>query len=404
MATGCLSAARVPDFKGLDSFKGDWYHTGHWPHEGVDFSGKRVAVIGTGSSAIQSIPHIAAQAKHLTVFQRTANYSVPAWNGPLDESLDAELKEQYSEHRRAARGTGAGVAWPVPEKSALEVSEDERNREYEARWAQGGFAIGGTFIDQAINEQANATVAEFVRNKIRATVNDPATAELLCPRDYPFGTKRLCVDTNYFETYNRPNVSLVDIRRNPIEEITPGGLRTTEREYEFDAIVFATGFDAMTGALLNIDIRGRNGLPLKEKWEHGPRTYLGLQVAGFPNLFTITGPGSPSVLTNMIVSIEQHVDWISDCLHYLEEHEMGTIEADAGAEDAWVQHVNDVADMTLFPRANSWYIGANVPGKPRVFMPYVGGLNLYIEKCDDVVAKGYEGFELSPAGSAVAGG
>jgi cyclohexanone monooxygenase len=394
MATGCLSAARVPDFKGLDSFQGEWYHTGHWPHEGVDFTDKRVAVVGTGSSAIQSIPHIAAQAKHLTVFQRTANFSVPAFNGPLDLELDGQLKQHYAQHRREARETAAGVAWPVAEKSALEVSEEERQREFESRWAEGGFAIGGAFIDLAISEAANATAAEFVRNKIRATVKDAATAELLCPKDYPFATKRLCVDTDYFETFNRPNVSLVDVKAAPIEEITPIGLRTSAAKYEFDAIVFATGFDAMTGALLNIDIRGRNGLTLKEKWEHGPRTYLGIQVAGFPNLFTITGPGSPSVLSNMIVSIEQHVEWIADCVDYLQQREAESIEATVEAEDQWVQHVNEVADLTLYPKANSWYIGANIPGKPRVFMPYVGGVSVYIQKCDEVAANGYEGFAL----------
>jgi cyclohexanone monooxygenase len=395
MATGCLSSRRVPDFKGLDSFEGNWYHTGYWPHEGVDFTGKRVGIIGTGSSAIQSIPIIAAQAKHLTVFQRTANFSVPAHNAPIDLAYASEMKEKYTEVRQRARASAGGIlAREINDKSALEVDAEERQREFESRWAQGGFAIGGAYIDLAINPQANDTAAEFVRAKIRATVNDPAVAELLCPKDYPFATKRLCVDTNYFETFNRDNVTLVSVKDSPIEEITPKGLRTAEAEYEFDAIVFATGFDAMTGALLNIDIRGRDGLRLEQKWEHGPRSYLGIQVAGFPNLFTITGPGSPSVLSNMIVSIEQHVDWISDCLAYLREHEMQTIEATTEAEDAWVEHVNQVADLTLYPRANSWYIGANIPGKPRVFMPYVGGVGVYAEKCNQVAAAGYEGFAL----------
>jgi len=394
MATGCLSAARVPDFKGVESFKGDWYHTGYWPHEGVDFSGKRVAVIGTGSSAIQSIPHIAAQAKHLTVFQRTANFSVPAHNGPIDKEQEAELTRQYTEFRKVAKDTAGGIVRPATEKSALEVSEEERRAEYEARWQIGGFAIGGAFIDLAISEEANETAAEFVRSKIRETVKDPATAELLCPKDYPFATKRLCVDTNYFETFNRDNVTLIDVKSVPIQEITEKGVRTGNAEYEFDAIVFATGFDAMTGALLAIDIRGRKGVTLKETWENGPRTYLGLQVAGFPNLFTITGPGSPSVLSNMIVSIEQHVEWVSDCLAYLRSHEIPTIEATVEAQDAWVEHVNTVADFTLYPKANSWYIGANVPGKPRVFMPYIGGVGVYAQKCAEVAANGYEGFAL----------
>ena len=378
MATGCLSAARVPDFKGIESFKGDWYHTGYWPHEGVDFTGKRVGIIGTGSSAIQSIPHIAAQAAHLTVFQRTANFSVPAHNGPIDEAQAAEMSKNYTAVRKEAKATTGGIlARALNDKSALDVSEEERRREFQSRWDSGGFAIGGAFNDLAINKDSNETAAEFVRSKIREIVKDPATAELLCPRDYPFATKRLCVDTGYFETFNRPNVSLVDVKKAPIVEITPNGVRTEEKEYEFDALVFATGFDAMTGALLNIDIRGRGGLPLKEKWEAGPRTYLGLQIAGFPNMFTITGPGSPSVLSNMLVSIEQHVEWISDCLEYLRDHEVATIEATVDAEDAWVDHVNQVASFTLYPQANSWYIGANIPGKPRVFMPYIGGVNLY---------------------------
>ncbi len=405
MATGCLSAARVPDFKGLDSFKGDQYHTGAWPHDGVDFTGKRVGIIGTGSSAIQSIPHIAAQASHLTVFQRTANFSVPARNGPIDPDYERELKANYLEVRRKARESNGGIVSIVPnEKSALEVDEQERQREFEERWGIGGFTVGAAFADLAINKAANDTAAEFVRSKIREIVKDPAVAELLCPKDYPFATKRLCVDTNYFETFNRDNVTLVDIKSSPIEEITPNGLRTADAAYEFDCIVFATGFDAMTGALLNIDIRGRDGLSLREKWRDGPRSYLGLQVAGFPNLFTITGPGSPSVLSNMIVSIEQHVDWITECLDHLRREGLETIEATVAAEDQWVEHVNEVANFTLYPQANSWYIGANVPGKARVFMPYVGGVGVYAEKCRQVAADGYEGFAVRPREGALARG
>jgi cyclohexanone monooxygenase len=397
MATGCLSAPRRPDFKGIDSFEGDWYHTGYWPHEGVDFTGKRVGIIGTGSSAIQSIPLIAQQAAHLTVFQRTANFSVPAHNGPIDPAYEREMTARYTDVRKRAFDTNGGIVSGVPnEKSALEATEDERQREFEARWAKGGFAIGGAFGDLAINRDANDTAAEFVRAKIRSIVKDPATAEMLCPKDYPFATKRLCVDTNYFETFNRDNVTLVDVKASPIEEITPKGVRTAGAEYEFDALVFATGFDAMTGALSAIDIRGRDGRALTDEWAAGPRTYLGLQVAGFPNLFTITGPGSPSVLSNMIVSIEHHVDWITSCLEYMLEHDFATIEARPEAQDAWVQHVNEVANFTLFPLANSWYIGANIPGKPRVFMPYVGGVGVYIQKCNEVVANGYEGFDLRP--------
>lgn len=396
MATGCLSAAKLPEIPGRESFAGDWYHTGAWPHEGVDFTGKRVGVIGTGSSAIQSIPMIAAQAAHVTVFQRTANFSVPAHNAPIKPDYEQELTAKYTDTRRRARGTAAGIiAGVLNDKSVLEATEEERRAEFEARWAKGGFGLGGSFNDLQLSREANDIVAEFVRSKIREIVKDPATAETLCPRDYPFGTKRLCVDTGYYATFNRDNVTLVDLKKTPIEEITPGGLRTTDADFEFDALVFATGFDAMTGALLNIDIRGRDGQTLRDKWVAGPRNYLGIQPAGFPNLFTITGPGSPSVLSNMVVSIEQHVDWITECVEYLAEHGAVSIEATIEAEDRWVDHVNDVANHTLFPLANSWYIGANVPGKPRVFMPYVGGVGNYAKKCEDVAAKGYEGFALA---------
>ena len=396
MATGCLSQPKKPEFNGLESFQGEVYYTAYWPHEGVDFTGKRVGVIGTGSSAIQAIPIIAAQAAHTTVFQRTANYSVPAHNGPIDPEYRREMTEKYTDVRRRARETTMGgiISVNPGEKSALSVTEEERQEVYEARWEKGGLGFGAGFVDLIIVEPANDTAAEFLRSKIRGIVNDPETAELLCPRDYPYGTKRPCVDTNYFATFNRENVKLVNIKGSPIDEITPKGLRHKDTEYEFDCIVFATGFDAMTGALLGIDIRGRGGRTLKDAWAEGPKTYLGLQVVGFPNLFTITGPGSPSVLTNMIVSIEQHVDWITDCLAHLRSEGLETIEASAEAQETWVEHVNQVANFTLLPRANSWYIGANVPGKPRVFMPYIGGLSAYTLKCKEVAANGYEGFIL----------
>jgi cation diffusion facilitator CzcD-associated flavoprotein CzcO len=394
MATGCLSDAQVPKIEGLETFEGAWYHTGHWPHEGVDFTGQRVGVIGTGSSAIQSIPIIAKQAAQLFVFQRTPNFSIPARNAPLDSEYERRVKSSYAEFRRQARESRVGFVVEGTDQSALEVSPEERQREYESRWNRGGLGFNATFADLLTDKAANDTAAEFFRAKIQAIVRDAAVAELLSPRDYPVGTKRLCVDTNYYDTFNRDNVTLVDLRRAPIEAITPHGLRTPEAEYELDSIVFATGFDAMTGALLSIDIRGRTGTMLREKWAAGPRTYLGVATAGFPNLFTITGPGSPSVLSNMIVSIEQHVDWIADCLVYLREHDLGGIEANVEAEDEWVAHVNEVGHATLYPLASSWYMGANVPGKPRIFMPYVGGVGVYRQKCDDVAAKGYEGFTL----------
>jgi len=395
MATGCLSTARMPDFPGLASFKGKTYHTGHWPHEGVDLSGQRVGVIGTGSSAIQAIPVMAEQAGELVVFQRTPNYSIPSRNGPMTAEYEDSWKSEYVERRGKARQMRGGILYDINEKSAIEVAEDERRREYEARWAAGGTAFMAAFSDLAVNKQSNDTAAEFVRERIREIVKDPATAELLAAKDYPIGTKRICVDTHYFETYNRENVSLVDVRGAPIAEITPDGLRTTEAEYQFDTIVFATGFDAMTGSVLKVDIRGRDGQSLRDSWEAGPRTYLGLMTAGFPNLFLITGPGSPSVLSNMIVSIEQHVDWVTDCIEHLGARGLDCIEATVEAQDAWVAHVNEVAYGTLYPSANSWYMGANIPGKPRVFMPYIGGVGAYRQKCDEIAENGYEGFELT---------
>jgi cyclohexanone monooxygenase len=395
MATGCLSEAQVPRVNGLETFEGTWYHTGHWPHEGVDFTGQRVGVIGTGSSAIQSIPIIARQAAHLFVFQRTANFSVPARNAPLDPEYERSVKSGYAEYRRRARESRVGFIVETNEKPALAVTAEERQREYEARWTRGGLGFSATFPDLLTSREANDTAAEFFRAKIRAIVGDPAVAERLLPQGYPLGTKRLCVDTSYYDTFNRDNVTLVDVRSSPIEAITPQGLRTRDQAYALDRIVFATGFDAMTGALLRIDVRGRGGQTLQQKWAAGPRTYLGLTTAGFPNLFTITGPGSPSVISNMVVSIEQHVDWIADCIAYLRRHHLGSIEATVAAEDEWVAHVNEVASATLYPQANSWYMGANVPGKPRIFMPYIGGVGAYRQKCDDVVARRYEGFALA---------
>jgi cyclohexanone monooxygenase len=394
MATGCLSSVNRPKFKGLASFEGRWYHTGQWPPEGVDFSGQRVGVIGTGSTAIQAIPRIARQARHLHVFQRTPNFSIPAHNGPLDAEAQRQIKATYPARREKARHSRVGLPMDAAEKGALEVSPEERQATYEARWAEGGVGFLRGYKDLLTSAEANDTAAEFVRSKIAESVRDPAVAELLMPRDYPIGTKRLCIDIDYYQTYNRDNVTLVDVRTAPIQELTQHGLRTQNAEYVLDTIVFAIGFDAMTGALFDVDLRGRDGEPLQSCWAHGPRTYLGLAVAGFPNLFLVTGPGSPSVLSNMVISIEQHVDWIADCIGYLGEHGLERIEATAAAEERWQRHVGDVAHLTLYPRARSWYTGANIPGKPRGFMPYVGGVGAYRKLCDDVVASGYVGFEL----------
>jgi cyclohexanone monooxygenase len=404
MATGCLSSARMPDFPGMETFQGQTWHTGHWPHDGVDFTGKTVAVVGTGSSAIQAIPVIARQAKHVTVFQRTPNFSIPSRNRPMTPDYAQSWKDVYPARRAEARQARTGVLANPNDIGAMAVSGAERRAIYEQRWASGGTTFMAAFNDLIFNQESNDSAADFVREKIRSIVQDPVKAALLAPTNHPIGTKRICVDTEYYQTYNRPNVDLVDVRTNPIEAITPHGVMVGGHEYQADAIVFATGFDAMTGALTRINIVGRGGQTLADKWDSGPRTYLGLMTAGFPNLFMITGPGSPSVLSNMMVSIEQHVDWIAGCLAAMGTRQGGCIEATQAAEDNWVEHVNQVADTTLYPRAASWYMGANIPGKPRVFMPYIGGVGAYRDICDRIAANGYEGFVIDtpPAVAAAA--
>ncbi|MDF1731863.1 MAG: NAD(P)/FAD-dependent oxidoreductase [Minwuia sp.] len=394
MATGCLSSANMPDIPGVESFRGEIFHTGQWPHEDVDFTGKRVAVIGTGSSAIQSIPIIAEQAASLTVFQRTANYAIPARNRPLDPEDVARIKAHYGEMRAQAKKMPAGILFQANDVSARAVDDAERQARFEHRWQKGGLTFLGAFNDLLLDEESNRYAADFVRNKIRETVKDPEVAELLCPTNI-IGCKRLCVDSGYYETFNRPNVHLVDISGTPIEALTENGLRTGGEEYAFDCIVFATGFDAMTGSLLRVDIRGSEGRPLADKWQEGPKTYLGLMTAGFPNMFMVTGPGSPSVLTNMLPSVEQHAEFIADCIAHIAGNGLKRIEAEPEAEEAWVAHGDQVAGLTLRSTCSSWYIGANIPGKPRVFMPYIGGFPAYLDKCAKVVANGYEGFRLS---------
>jgi cation diffusion facilitator CzcD-associated flavoprotein CzcO len=398
LAVGNLSSHKRPDIAGLDSFRGDWFHTAQWPAEGVGFDGQRVGIVGTGSTAIQALPQIARQAAGVHVFQRTPNYSMPAHNRPLPPEELREIIRGYGVRRRTAELSDAGIPVAAPQRSALEVGSEERRRMYEAGWQRGGInSLSYAFTDFFTDERANFTAQEFAREKIRQLVRDPAVARALCPSHH-IGTKRTCVDIGYFDTYNDDRVRLVDVRNSPITRVTSSGLATTAGEYELDVIVFAIGFDAITGAFLEIDIQGRDGLSLAEKWSHGPRTYLGLCVAGFPNLFMITGPGSPSVLSNMVISIEQHVDWIANCLAYLESSGLDRIEASAEAEDAWGRHVDALAEATLYPRATSWYVGANIPGKPRVFMPYVGGCGNYRRECEQLVESGYQGFVLGAAG------
>ena len=395
MATGCLSSANTPEFPGIESFEGETYHTGRWPQQGVDFTGKRVAVIGTGSSGVQSIPIIAEQADQLTVFQRTATYVVPAANAPLDPAEEQEVKASYAAFRAAnsQQVPAFGSRTPANEQMAAEATPEERQAEFERRWQKGGLTFLGAFGDLLIDPASNDLCAEFVRSKIREIVDDPAVAELLSPHTL-IGAKRLCLGTDYYETYNRPDVSLVDVGSTPISAITPTGVQVGDQTYDVDVIVFATGFDAMTGSLLAVDIRGRDGLSLHEAWHAGPRTYLGLEIPGFPNLFTVSGPGSPSVLTNMMVSIEHHVNWIADCIAYLRDNNKQTIEALPESADQWVEYVNAVAAFTVYPAANSWYLGANIPGKPRIFMPLIG-FPPYVEQCAEIAEKGYEGFALT---------
>jgi cation diffusion facilitator CzcD-associated flavoprotein CzcO/acetyl esterase/lipase len=396
MATGCLSMPKEAEIDGLELFAGDVYFTSRWPHETVDFTGKRVAVIGTGSSGVQSIPVIAQEAQQLVVFQRTPNFSIPAHNGPLSRKKLAQLDGDEAGYRNAARTSPGGIPMQRSQTPTFSVSATERQQRYERAWAIGElFEMVGVYADVLSNRAANDSLAEFFRAKIRSIVNDPQTASMLCPTDHPIGTKRPCLDTNYYATFNLPHVRLVDIRTNPIRHITNGGIDTVDESFEFEAIVFATGFDALTGAITAVEIVGRDGLALKDKWSTGPSTYLGLSTVGFPNLFLLTGPGSPSVLSNMVVSIEQHVDWVADCLADLRLRGLDVIEPTELAETGWMRHVEDCAAITLFPTANSWYMGANVPRKPRVFLPYPAGVDFYRATCDEVVARDYLGFRLS---------
>lgn len=395
MATGCLSVPQTPNLPGLETFEGSVYSTGSWPHERIDFTDQNVGVVGTGSSGIQSIPVIAQQARRLTVFQRTPSYSVPARNGPLTPEREREVKANYAMLRQRNAESRVGYVVPACPYSALQATPEEREAVYEERWQRGGLGFSGAYVDLLTSREANETAAEFLRAKIRGIVADAATAEMLTPRTYPVGTKRICVDTGYYATFNLPHVRLVDLCQEPIQQVAPHGLRTALEEFPLDILVFATGFDAMTGALNRIDIRGRGGVALRDQWAAGPRSYLGVAVAGYPNLFTITGPGSPSVLSNMMVSIEQHVEWITGFLAAQQAEGFSAFEPELAAQDEWVAHVNDVAAGTLMPQANSWYMGANIPGKPQIFMPYAGGVGHYRNLCADIAARGYPGFARS---------
>lgn len=396
-ATGPLSAARIPALPGAERFTGRALHTADWPADGVDVTGKTVAVIGTGSSGVQTIPVLAAQARELLVLQRTPGFVVPARNRPLTAAESERIEADYPARRKLLRDSYGGWLLPRPTAAAFDVTAAQRRAEFERRWRIGGLCLQNAFTDVMTDPAANEAAAEFVRAKIRQIVDDPVTAEALCPRGYPFGARRLAVGTDYYETFNRDNVELVDLLRTPLATLTEDGFATTERTYRADVLVYATGYDAMTGALAKIDVRGRGGRSLAEEWQAGPRTYLGLTVAGFPNMFVLAGPGSPSVMSNVVVSIEQHVEWVRDLLLDLTASGAATVEAEPGAQDEWVAHVNALAAPSMYMQADSWYLGANVPGKPRVFMPYLGGVAGYRAVCDSVAADGYRGLTIAPA-------
>ncbi len=395
MGVGNLSEANLPAIAELETFDGPWYHTNAWPKDGVDFTGKRIGLVGTGSTGIQIAPEIAAVAEHLYVFQRTANFAVPNRNRPWLDEEERAFKAGYREYRQQARESFLGVPIAGTGKAVLETPAAEVHETFMARWqAGGGMPFLGAYTDLLVNREANDVIANFMRDRIREQVADPEVAELLCPKDFPVGSKRLCQSDDYYAMFNRDNVTLVDIRSAPIESAYPGGLKTSAQSYDLDALVFATGFDAITGPLFAIDIRGAGGVALRDKWAAGARAYLGVATAGFPNLFMVTGPGSPGIFSNVVLSIEQHVEWVTDCISYLNTHGVRTIEATAAAEDAWLEVVSKIAYSTLIPLADSWYVGANVPGKPRVFTPYVGGVGPYRQRCVQVAEAGYEGFAL----------
>ncbi len=400
LAVGQLSTTKQPQFPGEDAFRGEIYHSAKWPREGVSFEGKRVGIIGTGSSGVQMTPIIAQQATHLTVFQRSANFSIPAANAPVSDDEDREVKASYAERRNKALNSPSGLGFVPNGASALDASPEDRAQIYEAAWNRLGFGFALAYKDILLDETSNETAAEFIRSKIAEQVDDPLTRDLLTPRGFPFGTKRPSVDSNYFQTFNRDNVSLVNIKASPIEMITADGIQTQDATYPLDIIIYATGFDAFTGSLLAPQIKGRGGVTLSEKWGAGPVTYLGLGVSDFPNMFIIVGPGSPSLLSNVILSIEQQVDWLCAFLADARNKGVDVIEASPESEKQWVEHVNLRAKETLYPKAESYYVGAEVAGKPRVFMPYSGGVRGYRRMLEKVAESGYDGFILAPAPTA----
>lgn len=394
MATGALSAPKTPDLAGLDSFAGPIYRTSGWPAEPPDFAGKTVGVFGTGSTGVQCIPEIAREAERLFVFQRTPSYSLPAGNGPIDPAGYAGIKARYPDYRAELRRSRAGIPAPTSGEAGTDFSREEKRARWDACW-QAGRGMPSHFIDTMRPGATNDECCDYLRDKIRAIVDDPATAEALCPKDYPFGARRICLDTGYFETYNRGNVTLVDLKAAPFESFTAGGARAGGREYPLDAVVLAIGFDAFTGPLQRIDIRNGRGERLADRWADGPGTYMGFMTAGFPNMFILTGPGSPSVLTNVVMMLEHDVDWVADCIGFLDRRGFSRIEASDAAQAAWMEHVAEQAAGTLYMNHNSWYMGSNIPGKRRMFLAYTGGYAGFAERAAAVAADGYRGFSLA---------
>jgi cation diffusion facilitator CzcD-associated flavoprotein CzcO len=390
LATGSLSIPNRPDLPGLDEFTGEMLFTAQWPDPAPSFAGKRVGVIGTGSSGIQSIPILAEEAEQLTVFQRTPNYSVPAFNRQLTEEDQRRIREEYPARRATSRRSGGGSPHVAHPKNGIDCTPEEGREALEKGWTVGGVLFGKTFPDQYTDLASNDIARRFAEGKIRARVHDPETARKLIPTDQPLGAKRICTDSGYFETYNRDNVDLVSLREEPIASVAPWGVKTASSSYELDVLVFATGFDALSGALLRIDLRGTGGVSIGKAWEHGPVTYLGAQVPGFPNMFVINGPGSPGVLANMIMHSELQVDWVLDLVRYADERG-ARVEARGDVAEKWTTHVDELADGTVFVHTDSWYLGSNIEGKPRRFMLFTGGLGRYMDICRDVAEAGYEG-------------
>ena len=398
LCTGFAASAYVPPLPGLETFAGQSLHTAHWPQDGLELAGKRIGVIGTGASGVQVIQEAGPVAAHLTVYQRTPMLALPMQQRRLTVADQEKAKAGYPDIYRRRRDNFGGYEWPREERLSLEVGADERRALFEARWAEGGFAFwAANFADIGLNEEANRTAYDFWREKTLARIGDPARAEILAPREppHPFGVKRPSLEQTYYEVFNQPNVDLVDLNASPIEAITPAGIRIRDGETPLDLLVLATGFDAVTGGLTQIDIRGTRGESLKDHWALGVRTQLGVASAGFPNLLMVYGPQSPAGFCNGPTCAELQGEWIVQCLSFLRDRGLRRIEAEAEAEEAWNSHIEERVKGTLFPRANSWYMGANIPGKPRQMLNYPGGVPLYLHLCGECAAAGYKGFALS---------